>query len=176
MFPHPIEVTQNQASHYLCLLPLLTKLVLLTMPSSCLSSAKCRSSSPTAGCGLYQYNVELQVAIPAHIHPIHPYPISDNPFFPACCLLTPQSIRLCASPLAPTESIHCLCPDSSQSSSRPPPVLQANSVFVFLNERPEFISCYGSSLHLLDFGVMNHLCFVTSIKGQERRQCHKPVH
>jgi len=40
-------------------------------------------------------------------------------------------------------------------------------------ESAKFISRDGDGLHLLDKGVVNHLRFLL---GQDRRQCHKPVH
>ncbi len=64
---------------------------------------------------------------------------------------------------------------SAKRYTRLPQFLQADNVFCVF-EWPEFISRYNDSLHLLDKGVMNHLCFLTGSAGLDGRQCHQPVH
>ncbi len=158
VFPHPVKVTHYQTGRDLSLLPLLSKLVLLTEEagagsggqgekSLCRSerphgfkpldlsmdkiekfvlryvvrdtrchyfkplllstgfppcslpparkpladdaifrfaAAEYRSSFPDAGYGLYQYDVQLPVATPVHIHPTHLYPIAGILFSLPC--------------------------------------------------------------------------------------------
>jgi hypothetical protein len=78
MLPHPVEVTHQQTGRYLGLLPLLTKERSADDAIFRVAAAKCRWSVPGAECGLYQKDVQLQVATSASFHPIHLDAIPEN--------------------------------------------------------------------------------------------------